>query len=148
MPQITCNDVPSILNAYEQFCLWQGWDTRWWEFKCEFQLQAGLGRASSGHRHADRIHNFQAYFLDEEDNKGFLKGGSSYLFWSEATCITQCFYDVEPAENTYRGCNCHSSSLSHACPFPGCVLYRECLRRLKMEMGDIRVKLTIKKTFK
>lgn len=47
----------------------RAWDTRWWEFKHEFQLWAGLGRAPPGQSHAERIHSFQTYSLEEETIK-------------------------------------------------------------------------------
>lgn len=45
------------------------WDTRCLECKHEFQLWAGLGRAPPGQSHAERIHSFQIYSLEEESMK-------------------------------------------------------------------------------
>lgn len=63
------------MNRRGQVCLWQGRDTRWWEFKHEFQLQAGLGRASPEQSHAERIPSFRAYSLEEDIIKAVWREG-------------------------------------------------------------------------
>lgn len=76
--QTMCSDVPSILNAHEQERTGLSLTRvrhKGWEFKHEFQLRTGLGRASSGQSHADKIHSFQANSLDEDIIKAFWREG-------------------------------------------------------------------------
>lgn len=74
------------------------WDTRWWEFKHEFQLfRKVLTWAKSCKKHLE----LSGIFFRGGDNKVSLKGGTCYLFWSEATCIIHGYYRVDDIKNTY-----------------------------------------------
>lgn len=48
---------------------WLRHKARWWEFKHEFQLWVGLGRAPPGQSCVERIDSFRAYSLEEETIK-------------------------------------------------------------------------------